>query len=226
MNTSTSTTTPTAPARMVIDVWADVVCTYCYLGEHRLTQAIAQSQYSDQIDLRVHTFELHPDAPKEPTATAEYFAKFKGVPIAQGQSMDKGWAEQARADGLRFEVDRPFANTHDMLRLVKLATGHGLGWEMMLALQGEVFSGNWDAFEHDTLIRVAEDLGIPSTETRDMLASDKYADVVASDTDAAARMGANGVPFTVLGERLGIPGAVSTEDYASAIDQAWEQIHG
>ncbi|GAA2349158.1 hypothetical protein GCM10010376_83960 [Streptomyces violaceusniger] len=42
----------------------------------------------------------------------------------------------------------------------------------------------------------------------------------AADHDQAVRLGATGVPFTVLGERLGIPGAVSTAQYTTALDQA------
>jgi hypothetical protein len=30
----------------------------------------------------------------------------------------------------------------------------------------------------------------------------------------------------VLGQRLGIPGAVSTSQYSDAISQAWDQVNG
>jgi len=39
-------------------------------------------------------------------------------------------------------------------------------------------------------------------------------------------LGARGVPFTVLGNRLGIPGAASLGQYQDAINQAWEQANG
>ena len=61
---------------------------------------------------------------------------------------------------------------------------------------------------------------------RDVLASDRYADAVRADHDAAVSLGARGVPFTVLGQRLGIPGAVSVDQYRQAINQAWEQVNG
>ena len=43
---------------------------------------------------------------------------------------------------------------------------------------------------------------------------------------AAVAPGARGVPFTVLGNRLGIPGAVSAGQHTAAISQAWEQVNG
>jgi predicted DsbA family dithiol-disulfide isomerase len=123
-------------------------------------------------------------------------------------------------------VHRPVSSTFDMLRLVHLGAEHGVAWEYLRSMQAEVFSGNFDAFAHDTLIRIGTSLGIPAGEIRDVLATDRYTDAVHADHDAAVNLGARGVPFTVLGNRLGIPGAASLGQYQDAINQAWEQANG
>lgn len=207
-------------------MWADVLCPWCYLGEQRLSTAIAASPHGKDIDLLVHTFQLDPTMPAEPFATIEFLSSKYGVPAAQARSMEEGMARQAAAEGLKYEVDRPGRNTFDLLRLVHLGAEYGVSWEYLRAMQAEVFSGNNDAYEHDTLVRIGVGLGIPADEIRDVLATNRYADAVQADHDAAVALGAQGVPFTVLGERLGIPGAVSVSQYASAIDQAWEQLNG
>ncbi|MFI9836259.1 DsbA family protein [Nonomuraea sp. NPDC051941] len=221
-----STADVAASTRLTIDVWADVLCPWCYLGEQRLSAAIEQSSHANDIELKVHTFQLDPTATMQVTPTLEYLSKKYGVSAAQARSMEEGMAEQAAAEGLRYEVDRPARNTFDLLRLVHLGAEHGVSWEYLRAMQAEVFSGNGAAFEHDTLVRIGVELGIPADEIRDVLATDRYADTVRADHDTAVTLGARGVPFTVLGQRLGIPGAVSIGQYASAIDQAWEQVHG
>jgi len=127
---------------------------------------------------------------------------------------------------LKYEVDRPARNTFDLLRLVQLGAEYGVSWEYLRAMQAEVFGGNYAAFEHSTLVCIGEGLGIPAGQIRDVLATGRYGDAVRADHAAAVAMGARGVPFTVLGERLGIPGAVSISQYADAINQAWEQVHG
>jgi predicted DsbA family dithiol-disulfide isomerase len=213
-----------APTRLSIDVWSDIVCPFCYLGEHRLSQAIARSPHADRIDLSIHTFQLDPTMPASPIATLDHLSAKYGVPAAQARSMESGLAQQARSEGLAYEVDRPAANSLDMLRLVQLGNVHGVGREVMRDLQVEVFSANPDAYGRTTLTRVAETLGIPAEEIRGVLDSDKYADTVRADHEQAVRLGARGVPFTVLGERLGIPGAVEVHQFLAAIDQAWEQI--
>lgn len=212
--------------RLTIDVWADVLCPWCYIGEHRLEAAIAQSPHADRIDVSVHTFEINPHASNAVVPTLEFLTAKHGVSAAQGRAMEQRMAGLAAAEGLPFEIDRPAGNTGDMLRLIHLAAEHGRAWEYLRAMQAEVFRGNYQAFEHATLIRLGEDLGIPSDKIRDVLGSDRYAAAVRADHAEALELGARGVPFTVLGQRLGIPGAVSTGEYAAAIEQAWAQVNG
>jgi predicted DsbA family dithiol-disulfide isomerase len=221
-----STAEVSAPARLTIDVWADVLCPWCYVGEHRLSSAVANSSHADEIELKTHTFELDPAIPKTVVPTLSYLSEKYNVPEAQAREMERGMAERAASDGLRYEVDRPASNTFDLLRLIHLGAEYGVSWEYLRAMQSEVFSGNDDAFQHETLVRLGEQLGVPGDEIRDVLATDRYADRVRADHDDAVNLGAQGVPFTVLGGRLGIPGAVSVAEYAAAIDQAWEQVNG
>lgn len=215
-----------ASTRLTVDVWADVVCPWCYLGEQRLSVAIERSPHAKEIELTIHTFQLDPTATTRVTPILEYLAAKLGASTAQARAMEDQLARQTAAEGLRYEIDRPARNTLDMLRLVHLGAEHGVAWEYLRAMQAEVFGGNFDAYEPGTLVRVGAGLGIPADEIRDVLATDRYADAVRADHDAAVSLGVRGVPFTVLGDRFGIPGAVSVDQYAQAIDQAWEQIHG
>jgi predicted DsbA family dithiol-disulfide isomerase len=221
-----STADVAASTRLTIDVWADVLCPWCYVGEQRLSTAIEQSSHASDIELKIHTFQLDPTAPTQVTPTLGYLAEKFGASAAQARAMEEGMAKQAAAEGLKYEVDRPARNTFDLLRLVHLGAEYGVAWEYLRAMQAEVFGGNVDAFEPSTVVRIGEGLGIAAEEIRDVLATDRYGDAVRADHDTAVSLGARGVPFTVLGERLGIPGAVSVSQYAQAINQAWQQVNG
>ncbi|MFJ9590794.1 DsbA family oxidoreductase [Streptomyces acidicola] len=222
----TSTATAKTSARLTIDVWADVLCPWCYIGEHRLSQAIKNSPHADEIELKIHTFQLDPNAPTTAIPTLEYLSKKYGVTQAQARAQEEAMSRQATSEGLEYKADRPARNTLDMLRLIHLAGEYDAGWDYLRAMQTEVFSGHEDAFEHATLIRLGEQLAVPAEEIRDVLATDRYTDAVHADHNKAVNMGANGVPFTVLGQRLGVPGAVSAEQYGAAIRKAWEQANG
>jgi len=221
------TTAGIAPStRLTIDVWADVLCPWCYVGERRLDEAIEQSAHAGEIELGVHTFQLDPTATEAVGPLLDHLSRKFGVPVAQARSMEEGMARQAASEGLPYEVHRPVSSTFDMLRLVHLGAEHGVSWEYLRSMQTEVFSGNFDAFADDTLIRIGTSLGIPGDEIRDVLATDRYADAVRADHKAAVSLGARGVPFTVLGNRVGIPGAASVGQYQAAINQVWEQVNG
>ena len=70
-----------APTRLSIDVWSDIVCPFCYLGERRLAQAIARSSHADRTDLSIHTFQLDPTLPASPIATLDHLSAKHGVPV-------------------------------------------------------------------------------------------------------------------------------------------------
>ena len=61
-------------------------------------------------------------------------------------------------------------------------------------MQDEVFSGHDDAFAPTTLIRLGEELDIPTGEIRNVLATDRYTDAVRLDHDRAVQLGARGSP--------------------------------
>lgn len=210
--------------RLEIEVWSDVLCPWCYIGDARLEAAIKDSPHADRIDVRIRTFQLDPDFPATPTPVVDYLSAKKGLPVEQAEQMEAQVAELARAEGLAYAPNHPVQNTLDLLRLVHLGNEHGVGWQYMTAMQAALFGGEDGAFAHDTLVRLGTGIGIPESEIRDVLATDRYADEVRAEHEEAIALGARGVPFTVLGRRIGIPGAVPTEAYGQAIVQAWEQV--
>ncbi|NHI16991.1 DsbA family oxidoreductase [Microbacterium excoecariae] len=203
-----------------IEVWSDVLCPWCYIGDERLEKAIAASGREDDIRVRVRAFQLDPTAPSEPRSTVAYLAEKYGTSVDEARGMEENVQKLAHEEGLAYEVEHAVQNTLDLLRVVKLADTFGAGWRVMKAMQAELFGGSPDAFAPETAVRIAAEAGVPEAEVRDVLASDRFADEVRADQAEAQALGARGVPFTVLDRRLGIPGAVPTEMYGQAIAQA------
>src|SRR5882762_1876597 len=48
---------------MKIEVWADIVCPWCGLGNHRLDNALAQFAHRDRLQIHHRSFQLNPAAP-------------------------------------------------------------------------------------------------------------------------------------------------------------------
>ena len=218
------TATPTT-TRLRVDVWADVVCPWCYVGAARLTAAIEEMGLGDRVDLVPRAFELDPTTPTAPQPILEHLAhKFGGLladssaMADQVREMEERVRDLAVAQGLPFVVDRVTANTRDAHRVTALATSRGLGMAYFDALQRAYFAGrSRDPFGRAALLAVADEVGLPAGDVERVLDSDELADQVARDQAEAAAIGVQGVPFVVVDGRYAVSGAREVEVYREVL---------
>ena len=52
--------------QLVLDIWSDVICPWCYLGHVRLEEAIEMTELGDEVSLRRRAFQLDPRATSTP----------------------------------------------------------------------------------------------------------------------------------------------------------------
>lgn len=205
---------------ITIDVYSDVVCPWCYIGERRLEEALAQRP-GLRVDLRWRPFQLEPDAPPQGEPWAETVQrKFGG--LARAQQLF------ARVVGVGAEVGTPFdfahiassPNTVDAHRLIGFAAERGREWEMARALFAAHFTAGRDLSDRKTLLAIAAEVGLPAAEARTYLESDAGAADVAESQETAGALGINGVPFYFFNDRYGLSGAQPTEVFLQALDLA------
>ncbi|HYF66343.1 MAG TPA: DsbA family protein, partial [Herpetosiphonaceae bacterium] len=79
---------------ITIDVFSDVVCPWCYIGERRLEQALAERP-DVRAEIRWRPFQLNPDAPAGGQAWEE-FAREKFGGLERAQAMFAQVAEVGR----------------------------------------------------------------------------------------------------------------------------------
>jgi predicted DsbA family dithiol-disulfide isomerase len=75
--------------------------------------------------------------------------------------------------------------------------------------------------DHDTLVRVAIEVGVPEEAARATLASDRYADAVRADQLTAQQLGITAVPTFVVDRALGASGAHPAEQLLDLLRQGW-----
>lgn len=198
-----------------IDAWADIVCPWCYVGEARLRKAAEASGVP--VEFRVHAYELDPSH-GAPEKVMDLLARKFGS-AEQATQMDARVAELARAEGLPYTSDRMSASSFDAHRLIAAGAEQGLGLEVRDAIQRGHFDGSLDLSSHDHLADAAASVGLDRERAIAVLAGSEYSDQVRADQAQARELGVTGVPFTVIGERLAIPGAVDTAQYAEVIER-------
>lgn len=206
---------------MRIDIWSDYVCPFCTIGEKHLSMALEEYEHADDVEIIWRSFELTPDAPKEPTTTGpEWLAQSKGMSLPQVEQMLGGLAQRAEAIGLEFNWrNQIIANTFDAHRVGHAAREQGLGTQWDKALKHAYFTEGKNVASADTMREVGAQVGLNTALIDDVLASDKYQDSVKEEIQAARQMGVNGVPFFVFDGKLAVSGAQPPEVFTQALDQ-------
>jgi predicted DsbA family dithiol-disulfide isomerase len=217
--------------RLILDIWSDIACPWCFIGKRHLEQALAKFDHADAVDIHWRAFELDPAAPARKEVGAESYAvriaKKYGVPVAQGQQMiDRVVGAGARA-GIAFDYAqiKP-GNTFDAHRLLAWAATLGVAPQGALKerfLRGYLCEGAAIG-DRETIVGLAGDAGLDRDEARAVLAGDRFAAEVRADERLAQELDIHGVPFFVMAGRLGVSGAQPPDVLAGALAKAWDGV--
>src|SRR3954451_1422103 len=176
---------------MNIEIWSDIACPWCYVGKRRFAAALASFEHRDDVNVTWRSFELDPSAPREREGDrTEHLASKYGVTREHAEQMHAQMTQVAAGEGLdfRFDIARS-GNTFDAHRLVHLAAAHGRQDAMKERLFRAYLSEGELVSDHATLPRLGADVGLPEADTRDLIASDRYASDVRADEAAATSLG-------------------------------------
>ena len=72
---------------MLVEIWSDVVCPWCYIGKRRFEAALADFEHRDEVEVVWRSFELDPSAPAhrdEPPI--EHLARKYGMSVDQAEA--------------------------------------------------------------------------------------------------------------------------------------------
>uniref|UniRef100_UPI0038D1663E DsbA family oxidoreductase n=1 Tax=Rhodovastum atsumiense TaxID=504468 RepID=UPI0038D1663E len=206
--------------RLTIEVVHDLVCPWCYLGLRRLLRTLRRRPDLTS-DLSWRPFLLNPDMPRAGLSRADYIVrKFGGEERAR--RLYGSIAEIGHGEGMQFRFDRirRTPSSVDAHRLVRWATRHGSGLELVEALFAAHFTDGRDIGDIDTLATIAAACGLDGGAVHAFLASDAEADIIHAENLRAHRLGINGVPCFVIGGRHAIAGAQEPEVIERLLDVA------
>lgn len=208
---------------MQIEVWADVVCPWCYIGKRRLQTALAERGIADEVEIVHRAFPLDPTASTTTAPTIDHLAAKYGVSRDEALAMMANVTEVAAGEGLDYRLDlTTTGNTRDAHRLVLWAQDQDpvLAQRLLETMYSAYFEQGRGVFTSDELVGLAAEAGLDADAAREMLAGTAYLDQVVQDQVLARTFGANGVPFFVIDRAYGVSGAQPLEVFLDAIDQA------
>lgn len=209
---------------MKIELWTDIICPWCGLGNHNLGLALRDFAERDRVELVHRSFQLDPDAPADVVRPVPQMLREKGYTDAQISGMTHRIEKMAREQGLQpyIVLDNTVGNTALAHELAAWASEQGKGEVMWNALYRAYFSEQRPIFDIESLCALAADSGFDPVGARAALSSRRYRDRVRADDAEARRLGANGVPFFVIDRRYTLAGAQPPDVLLRTLEQAWQ----
>ncbi len=210
---------------MIIQVFADIICPWCYVGHSRLHKALmlhAGVQLEEtKFRLEWMPFQLNPDMPPGGMDRQAYLtAKFGSVERAKAAySAVEAAAER---DGLPLSLNRirTTPNTLDAHRLVRWASRYGRADALIARLYEAYFQEGRDISDMGVLASLGSDVGLERRETRYFLNSILEQDTVRASDATARRLGVQAVPCFVFGRRYALAGAQDPAAFFPLLDLA------
>ena len=210
-----------------MEIWSDVACPWCYIGKRRLEQALAKFPNANTVEVTWRAFELDPSAPREKQEGTyiERLAKKYNTSTREAQTMVDRLVDAARPDGLdfRFDIMCP-GNTFDAHRLLHWALTERVQDILKERLFRAYFCEGQMLNDHDTLTRLASEVGLNPEAARAVLQSNAYGQEVREDEKEARSLGIGGVPFFVIADKFGVSGAQPPEILLDVLEKAQQSI--
>jgi len=208
---------------VIIDVWSDVVCPWCFIGRRRLQKALQAVAGSERVVVRHRAFQLQPDA-SGVMPTKELLAKKYNLNPDQVESSQANVCSIADGEGLCYDLTNTMSgNTGNAHRLLKWAESVGKEDVLLEAMYSGYFEKSQGVFSDDELLAFVAQVGLDLAQAKEVIASEKYADEVLQDQHLAQQLGANGVPFFVFDMKYGISGAQPQDVFNATLEKALEE---
>ncbi|RMB82445.1 DsbA family protein [Streptomyces shenzhenensis] len=213
---------------MKVDMWSEITCPWCGLGNHRLERAVERFEHGDHVQVIHHSFPLSGNFPEGRVfSVREALLRQHGVGGSRAEASTRRIETMAGNEGLTpYRVlDNEVGNTDLAHEFLAHASAEGKNREAWDAIFRTYFGQGEPVFSLDDLLRLAGELGLDRKETRQALDQRRYRQQVQDDARRAQRLGARGAPFIIIDGRYGVPGAQDSDTLLELLRKAWDETH-
>ena len=184
---------------MKINVFADTICGWCFIGHTNLKEALKKFP-NLKFDVHHTPFQLNPDMPTEGISRDKYLEiKFGGKDYAA--SMYENMKLKAKESGLHFNFEKIKKTPNTVLShlLINLSKQFDLQNEIIEKIYKSYFIDGLDIGDVKILINIAKENNIPENAFTNFI-NDKNTKNINSKILIAKEKGINGVPFFEIGK--------------------------
>lgn len=205
---------------MLIEVWSDYLCPWCYIGESNLENAIKELGINASVVYK--SFQSNPTL--KGAFTVSEIAQQSGFSLAQAQEKARYIEKMAQASNVELHMDKVImANTLDAHRLAFVAKQRGFGKEVSKRLFEASYLEAKNIADANVLADIGLEFGIEREETLKMLKTDQYKDEIQSEIKEGLNNGLQGVPYFVINKKYSLSGAQPKETFMNTFSEIIEK---
>jgi predicted DsbA family dithiol-disulfide isomerase len=204
---------------MLIEIWSDIACPFCYLGLTKLQQAIQNKGLENEVQIELRTFLLNPGLKTDLSKSiSQYLHEHKQIPLEQIEAMNHSIVSQGQEYGLDFQMQQiKVANTIKAHLLLHEAHEQGLQWACKMRLLKAYFSEGKNIDNLEVLQQLAAEIGMKTEHLDLAILGGKHSRAFTQDLQEAQELGLRGVPYFIFDRKVAIHGAREVEAFEQAL---------
>lgn len=209
--------------RMVVEIWSDIMCPFCYLGKRKFENALSQFSEKENVSVVWRSFQLNPDLKTDTILTIyDYLIRVKGFEPAKAKEVNDHVTQSGKQVGIDYHFDRVVvANTFRAHILLHFAQKQGMQDETKERLLRAYFTEGRNVDDIQTLLEIGGESGLNMNSFSQDLEDDTYVDEVREDIYDAQQFGIRGVPFFVFDRKYGVSGAQEPSVFSETLEKAF-----
>ena len=210
---------------MQVEIYSDVVCPWCFIGERRFAKALRSFSGRDDVEVVFRPFQLDPGAPATPLPLLDSLrAKFGPNARAMTERVTAVGAEE----GIDFRWDDALAvNTltaHCLLRLAEREYGSDVQHALVERLFDAHFTRGGNIADPGLLAALAVESGMDRERVERYLATDEGLAETRAELQQAREMGISAVPSFVFEGQYLVEGGQPAETFVAVLNEVASRL--
>ncbi|MFA6838243.1 MAG: DsbA family oxidoreductase [Dysgonamonadaceae bacterium] len=213
--------------KIIVEVWSDIMCPYCYIGKNYYEKALSQFEHADLLEIEWKAFQLNPNLPDRGNGypVTEYLTKTAGMSEDRVNRMFESVKKLSEDAGLKFNLNNSIAaNSRDAHRLIKLAKQKGTPGadsKVIGDLGKAYFEDAKDYSDWDLLVSIGKDAGLLESDIQNMLNSDDFIYDITQDIQEAHNLGFDTVPTFLFDRTQAIVGSEPVDLFLKLMNKVY-----
>lgn len=222
-----------APVKVTIDIYSDVMCPWCVIGYSQLQKGLAELAGEIEADVRWLPFELNPDMPAQGEGQEEHIARKygrtpeqaasnRGQLLAIGERAGYSFAYTGEGEPPKAMMWNTFA-AHKLLKWALIEAGAEVQTRLKRALFDAHFQQRRNVSDPEVLADVAASVGLDRAGALAATRDEALGAIVRREQAAAWDMNISGVPAMIVDGKYLIPGSQEPETYVRVLRKVVER---